>query len=456
MAIEEVFVGDDFSDNACGWVGCVFEAAGRVFPSDVRTPNTLSRSRLTAVALLDLLSPSYNGSLYPTAAFAVAGSLLCLGGPFAGSPCDATTSATSPSSPTSTTARRRWSTACCAKAASSARANWSGDCILDSNDLERERGITILAKNIAIPYQGVKINIIDTPGHADFGGEVERVLRMADGALVLVDAAEGPMPQTRFVLTKALEVRPAADRGDQQDRPPRRPAAAKCWTKCSSCSWNWAPTTSWPTFRYIFASATRRLRHARSGRSAATSMQPLLDMVLEKIPGPGDRRRRAAADAGHHARLVRLRRPDRRRADLRRARSQGPAGRPDAGRRPATPCKVVSVYIVRQARPQRSRRGRRPATSWPWSGWKASRSATRSATPTIRRAHAAADGRRADAGNDLQHQQLAAGRPRRQVRHQPPPARSADARSWSGTSPCGSSRSRAAMPTPSPAAACCT
>src|SRR6185295_14481094 len=82
-----------------------------------------------------------------------------------------------------------------------------GDCILDSNDLERERGITILAKNIAIPYKGVKINLIDTPGHADFGGEVERVLRMADGALVLVDAAEGPMPQTRFVLSKALEFR---------------------------------------------------------------------------------------------------------------------------------------------------------------------------------------------------------------------------------------------------------
>src|SRR5512145_2360119 len=80
-----------------------------------------------------------------------------------------------------------------------------GDCILDSNDLERERGITILAKNIALPYKGVKINLIDTPGHADFGGEVERVLRMAEGALVLVDAAEGPLPQTRFVLSKALE-----------------------------------------------------------------------------------------------------------------------------------------------------------------------------------------------------------------------------------------------------------
>ncbi|MBI4602235.1 MAG: translational GTPase TypA [Planctomycetes bacterium] len=80
-----------------------------------------------------------------------------------------------------------------------------GECILDSNDLERERGITILAKNISIFYKGVKINLIDTPGHADFGGEVERVLRMADGVLLLVDAAEGPMPQTRFVLRKAFE-----------------------------------------------------------------------------------------------------------------------------------------------------------------------------------------------------------------------------------------------------------
>ena len=98
-----------------------------------------------------------------------------------------------------------------------------GERILDSNELERERGITILAKNIAVPYKGVKINIIDTPGHADFGGEVERVLRMADGVLLLVDAAEGPMPQTRFVLTKALRGRPAADRRHQQDRPPGRP-----------------------------------------------------------------------------------------------------------------------------------------------------------------------------------------------------------------------------------------
>src|SRR4051794_29304210 len=79
-----------------------------------------------------------------------------------------------------------------------------GDCILDSNDLERQRGITILAKNIAFKIGDTKVNLIDTPGHADFGGEVERVLKMADGAFLLVDAAEGVMPQTRFVLRKAF------------------------------------------------------------------------------------------------------------------------------------------------------------------------------------------------------------------------------------------------------------
>ena len=82
----------------------------------------------------------------------------------------------------------------------------NGELVLDNNDLERERGITILSKNVSINYKGTKINIIDTPGHADFGGEVERVLNMADGCLLLVDAFEGPMPQTRFVLQKAIQL----------------------------------------------------------------------------------------------------------------------------------------------------------------------------------------------------------------------------------------------------------
>ena len=81
-----------------------------------------------------------------------------------------------------------------------------GTCVMDSGDIERERGITILSKNSAVHYMDVKINIVDTPGHADFGGEVERVLKMVNGVLLLVDAAEGPMPQTRFVLQRALEL----------------------------------------------------------------------------------------------------------------------------------------------------------------------------------------------------------------------------------------------------------
>ena len=88
-----------------------------------------------------------------------------------------------------------------------------GTRILDSNDLEREKGITILAKNTSVKYKDVKINIVDTPGHSDFGGEVERTLMMVEGVLLLVDAAEGPLPQTKFVLRKALELNSEAYRG---------------------------------------------------------------------------------------------------------------------------------------------------------------------------------------------------------------------------------------------------
>src|SRR6201997_3872423 len=96
--------------------------------------------------------------------------------------------------------------------------------VMDSNDLERERGITILAKNTAIFYQDSKINIVDTPGHADFGGEVERALKMVDGVMLLVDASEGPLPQTRYVLSKALEAKlPVILTINKIDRPDARP-----------------------------------------------------------------------------------------------------------------------------------------------------------------------------------------------------------------------------------------
>ena len=159
-----------------------------------------------------------------------------------------------------------------------------GEQILDSNDLERERGITILAKNIAIPYQGVKINIIDTPGHADFGGEVERVLRMADGALVLVDAAEGPMPQTRFVLSKALQcgLRPIVVI-NKIDRPDARPH--EVIDEVFELFLQLGAEDALADFPYIFASA--KLGYA-SHNVADTSgtVAPLMDMILEQIPGP--------------------------------------------------------------------------------------------------------------------------------------------------------------------------
>jgi len=159
-----------------------------------------------------------------------------------------------------------------------------GERILDSNDLEKERGITILAKNIALPYKGVKINLIDTPGHADFGGEVERVVRMADGALVLMDAAEGPMPQTRFVLSKALEVgvRPIVVI-NKIDRPDAR--AMEVLDEALTLLVDLGGERFLEDFSYVFASAKEGFA-TLDPKVRGGSMQPLLDMVLEKIPGP--------------------------------------------------------------------------------------------------------------------------------------------------------------------------
>ncbi len=159
-----------------------------------------------------------------------------------------------------------------------------GSQILDSNDLERERGITILSKNIALPYKGVKINIIDTPGHADFGGEVERVVRMADGALVLIDAAEGPMPQTRFVLSKALEVgvRPIVVI-NKIDRPDAR--VREVLDEALELLVDLGGEQYMDDFIHIYSSSKEG--YATHDPEVRTdSMQPLLDLVLAEIPGP--------------------------------------------------------------------------------------------------------------------------------------------------------------------------
>jgi GTP-binding protein len=159
-----------------------------------------------------------------------------------------------------------------------------GERILDSNDLERERGITILAKNIAIHYRGVKINLIDTPGHADFGGEVERVVSMADGALVLVDAAEGPMPQTRFVLEKALEAgaRPIVVI-NKVDRPDGRPLEAL--DEALELLAELGGEHLLDDVSYLFTSAKEGFA-TNDPTQPTGSMRPLLDLLVDGLPGP--------------------------------------------------------------------------------------------------------------------------------------------------------------------------
>ena len=159
--------------------------------------------------------------------------------------------------------------------------------VLDSNDQERERGITILAKNISIEYQGVKINVIDTPGHADFGGEVERVLRMADGALLLVDAFEGPMPQTRFVLRHAI------DCGlrvmiviNKIDRPGADPE--KAYNDCLDLMADLGASDEQLEFameHVVYASAMNGFARLDPD-DGNMDMYPLLDMILDDMPAP--------------------------------------------------------------------------------------------------------------------------------------------------------------------------
>jgi GTP-binding protein len=160
----------------------------------------------------------------------------------------------------------------------------AGECILDSNDLERERGITILAKNIALIYRGVKVNIIDTPGHADFGGEVERVLSMADGALILVDAFEGPRPQTRYVVKKALEcgLKPIVVI-NKVDRPDSRPG--EVLSEMFDLFVELGAEDLALDFPYVYASGREGYASDDPSKRSGT-ISPLLDLVLQKIPGP--------------------------------------------------------------------------------------------------------------------------------------------------------------------------
>lgn len=158
------------------------------------------------------------------------------------------------------------------------------ECFLDSNDLERERGITIFSKNISIVYNGIKINIIDTPGHSDFGGEVERVLKMADGVLLLVDSFEGAMPQTRFVLQKALalNLKPIVV-VNKMDRPNRRPTEVV--NEIYDLFIDLDAHEDQLGFPILYASGREGWAAADAG-TTGTSLVPLLDAIIKHIPAP--------------------------------------------------------------------------------------------------------------------------------------------------------------------------
>jgi len=156
--------------------------------------------------------------------------------------------------------------------------------VMDSNELERERGITILAKNTAIIYRGTKINIVDTPGHSDFGGEVERALRMVDGVLVLVDASEGPLPQTRYVLQKALAAKlPPIMVLNKIDRPDARPAAVL--DEIYDLLIDLDATEDQLDFPILYTNAKTGVAHRTMGDSF-TTLEPLFEEILASIPSP--------------------------------------------------------------------------------------------------------------------------------------------------------------------------
>ena len=160
----------------------------------------------------------------------------------------------------------------------------NGELVLDNNDLERERGITILSKNVSINYKGTKINIIDTPGHADFGGEVERVLNMADGCILLVDAFEGPMPQTRFVLQKALQIglKPVVV-VNKVDKPNCRPE--EVYEMVFDLMFSLNATEDQLDFPVIYGSAKNNWM-STDWKTPTENLVPLLDAIIEHIPAP--------------------------------------------------------------------------------------------------------------------------------------------------------------------------
>ena len=295
---------------------------------------------------------------------------------------------------------------------------------MDSNPLERERGITILAKNTAVRWQGVKINIVDTPGHADFGGEVERILRMVDGVLILVDAAEGPMPQTRFVTRKALALglRPivAINKIDRADAEPLRVHDEVLGLFIDLDA---TPEQLDAPFLYTSSragTATTELEHP------GTNLQPAVPDHPRLRPGPQGRPGRPVPDAGLDARLLELPGPHRDRADRAWAGAGGRSGRAPAaggarprGRGDGRAEQGDQALHLRRAHPGRRGRGRHGRHRGAL-GLRVHRDRQDLHGGGRARAARGYRGRGADDLGRLHREQQPVRRPGRQVRHQPP------------------------------------
>ena len=328
--------------------------------------------------------------------------------------------------------------------------------VMDSNDLERERGITILAKNCAVEWKGTHINIVDTPGHADFGGEVERVLSMVDGVLLLVDAVEGPMPQTRFVTKKALALglKPIVV-VNKVDRPGARPdyvinATFDLFDKLDA-------TEEQLDFPVIYASGLNGWATLDAGRRSAPTWRRCSTRCCEHVPAHEGDDRRAAAAADLLARLLDLRRPHRHRphqpghleADAGRGRVQRPGQHADQGAR--QPGAQVRRPGAQAGRPSAGPGDIVLINGIEGIGIGVTLTDLENPAPLPM-----LTGRRADADDELLRQQLAAGRPRRQVRHQPPDLGPPADASCRATSRCASRTPTRTASSRSRAAANCT
>ncbi len=228
--------------------------------------------------------------------------------------------------------------------------------VMDSMDLEREKGITILAKNTTVQYGEVKLNIVDTPGHADFGGEVERALTMVDGILLLVDASEGPLPQTRFVLRKALEAKlPVILVVNKVDRPDAR--IGEVVDMVYELFLDLDATDDQVEFPIVYTNAREGWASLEEG-AEGTDLSPLLDLMVGDDPRARVRPRPPAAGAGDQPRRLSIRRAP---GALPRAPGHDPIRRTDrlvSRRRLDRAGDRLQPLRDRGARPRRGRRGR--------------------------------------------------------------------------------------------------